>query len=206
MTRRMQANPCYFTGRHSVEHDEGFGCKANSFTSPAGCQPVLAPRRMQANAEHHASHPGRPDGPSGHVHCEEHDETAGCDNGTPCTPVAPKPEVTIDGVSVGDDATVVRHECTDYCGCDTAPGTVRYTVTVPPPKPTFFEAGKKYIRSFPDGTKWTYRVTQVETDGQGVKVAFGERIAYYSNGVTRRTWDRDKESFSRFANWTETTQ
>lgn len=40
--RRMKANPKHFTGRHSIEHDEGFGCNGKSFTASDGCEPVPA--------------------------------------------------------------------------------------------------------------------------------------------------------------------
>lgn len=127
------------------------------------------PRRMQANPKYSPFGHGREhDGPFGHG--REHDESDACAIKPACIPVAPKPAVIIDGVRVGDDATVEVHTCgdddcyDDGCYHDTAPGTVRYTAVVPPPKPTFFEEGKTYTKH----SRWTFKVEAVR-DG----VAFG---------------------------------
>ncbi|GGR51656.1 hypothetical protein [Streptomyces roseolus] len=154
-------------------------------------------RRMQANPDH------SPD-----AHGAEHDEDEWCEMGIPCEPVPAEPGVlvpatgtvlVVDGV-VQDvyPADVITHRC--GVGCSAAhhgPGTVTYTIAVRPPKPAFFEPGKKY-RRFVD---WSIRAqaaevterfecTVVEKDGDGNPVAFGRLTVPCTTGKTNGvdTW------------------
>ncbi|MFE6222970.1 hypothetical protein [Streptomyces sp. NPDC057854] len=183
MPRRMQANPDAPRAHHA-EHEELWDCDRHPPCAPAEEQPALTLAEKIDAVPRIKGHP-------------YHDIVRKADVldalkgtvGVPDTGTV----LVVDGVVQDVKPTdVLVHRCGVGCsGTHGGPGTVRYTVVVPPAKPAFFEPGKKY-RRFVD---WSIRAqaaevterfecTVVEKDGDGNAVAFGRLTVPCTTGKT----------------------
>lgn len=130
-------------------------------------------RRMKANTRTFVA-----------AHTVEHDEIEGCAKGIPCEPVADTVTVPATGTFVVVDGAVRTGTRITYTGNEGGRNRFIAEYSVDPPKPTFFEAGKKY--------RWkgghTFEVARIDTDSGGDPVAYG--LWTYTNGDTDWTIKR----------------